>query len=103
MPHIPELWLTIVRYSLIMCGIYYWAWIHAIPKWRGYRIRQEMLILENGARANKLVKVPLSELAQWDREHDATGRKLDARQDDESDGGSDNTQVQEERQHTKNV
>lgn len=50
-------------------------WIWAIPRIGKYRIRQEMLILEDGATSHTLVKVPLDELAEWDRTHDALGRE----------------------------
>lgn len=72
--------------SLIMCALYYYAWIHVIPRWKGYRIRQEVLVLENGARANKLVKVPVEELGVWDRSHDATGHKISGGERSDSDG-----------------
>ncbi|KAH8593187.1 amino acid transporter-like protein [Bisporella sp. PMI_857] len=65
---------------VIVCVIYYAFWIYLIPKWRGYRIRQELVVLEGqSAKVHRLVKVPLAELAQWDAEHDALGSKLPAR------------------------
>ena len=51
-------------------------WIYVIPKFRGYRIRQEALILDNGAVSHKLVKVPVDELQQWDDTHDAVGHDI---------------------------
>jgi hypothetical protein len=62
--------------SLVICGIYYWLWIYVIPQWRGYRIRQEALQLDNGANAHKLVKVPVEKLEQWDNTHDPLGRRI---------------------------
>jgi len=47
-----------------------------IPHWRGYRIRQEALLLDNGANAHRLVKVPVEKLDQWDNSHDPLGRPL---------------------------
>lgn len=47
-----------------------------IPKLRGYRIRQEVLRLEDGAQSHKLVKVPVAKLSEWDATHDAVGRPL---------------------------
>lgn len=45
-----------------------------LPKWRGYRIRPEILdVTDNGANTHRLVQVPLSELALWDAEHDDAG------------------------------
>jgi hypothetical protein len=61
---------------LIGCGVYYYFWISVIPKWRGYRIRQEVLVLEDGATSHRVIKVPVSELEQWDATHDAVGRAL---------------------------
>ncbi|KAK4171545.1 amino acid permease-domain-containing protein [Triangularia setosa] len=61
---------------LIGCGIYYYAWIWLLPKLRGYRIRQEVLALEDGAQSHKVIKVPVAELAEWDASHDAVGRPL---------------------------
>lgn len=62
--------------SLIACAIYYYLWISVIPKLRGYRIRQEILRLEDGAQSHKLVKVPIDKLSEWDATHDAVGRLL---------------------------
>lgn len=61
---------------IVGCGIYYWLWISAIPKFRGYRIRQEVLRLEDGAQSHKLIKVPVTDLVEWDASHDAVGRPL---------------------------
>lgn len=45
-----------------------------MPKWRGYRIRPEILeVDDNGANTHRLVKVPLDEVAKWDEEHDDAG------------------------------
>ncbi|KAF2122403.1 amino acid permease-domain-containing protein [Lophiotrema nucula] len=63
---------------LAICGIYYIAWIYLIPKFRGYRIRQEVINLENGATTHTLIKVPLEQLDGWDATHDALGRRLGA-------------------------
>lgn len=64
------------RDSLVACGIYYYLWIHAIPKWRGYRIRHETVALEGGEVTHRLVKVDLDKLAEWDAKHDAGGDEL---------------------------
>lgn len=61
---------------LLGCGIYYYAWIWLLPKLRGYRIRQEVLTLEDGAQSHKVIKVPVEQLAEWDATHDAVGRPL---------------------------
>lgn len=45
-----------------------------IPNWRGYRIRTEILdVDDNGANTHKLVQVPIEELAEWDATHDEAG------------------------------
>ncbi|KAF6814221.1 high affinity methionine permease [Colletotrichum plurivorum] len=61
---------------LVGCGVYYWLWIFVVPKARGYRIRQQVLELANGAQSHQLVKVPVVELAEWDATHDHVGRSL---------------------------
>ena len=46
-----------------------------LPKWKGYQLRPEILNVDDrGANTHRLVKVPVSELQQWDREHDEAGR-----------------------------
>ncbi|RYP61398.1 hypothetical protein DL769_007721 [Monosporascus sp. CRB-8-3] len=60
---------------ILLCAMYYVFWMHLLPKWRGYRIRTEVLAVDdNGANTHRLVQVPLSELAAWDRDHDDAGR-----------------------------
>ncbi|KAK2732437.1 high affinity methionine permease, partial [Colletotrichum kahawae] len=61
---------------LVGCGVYYWLWIYVVPKARGYRIRQQVLELADGAQSHKLVKVPVDDLAAWDATHDHVGRPL---------------------------
>lgn len=58
---------------LVLCGVYYYVWVNLLPKWKGYELRQTVLKFDNGLVSHKLVKVPNSELAQWDEEHDAVG------------------------------
>lgn len=62
--------------SLLTCAIYYWFWAFLLPKWKGYRLRQELISLDDGAQSNKLRKVPISEVDEWDATHDAAGRLL---------------------------
>ncbi|KIW12680.1 hypothetical protein PV08_09958 [Exophiala spinifera] len=61
---------------IALCGVYYWLWIIAIPKWHGYRIRQQVDTLDSGANAHKLVKVPLDQVKEWDETHDPTGKLI---------------------------
>ena len=75
-------------HSLVGCAVYYYIWIDAIPRIRGYRIRQEVLVLSDGTSANahKLVKVPVADLARWDATHDSSGR-IRGTDEDVSDSG----------------
>lgn len=60
--------------SIALCGLYYYTWMTLIPKWRGYRIRTEILeVDDNGANTHRLVKVPLGDVPTWDSEHDEAG------------------------------
>ena len=54
-----------------------------LPRLRGYRVRQELIDLGNGAQSHRLAKVPVAELAAWDAKHDAVGREA-ARSSDRS-------------------
>lgn len=66
-----------IGYSLAICGIYYAVWIYVLPYYGKYRIRQELLSLDDEtAKVHRLVKVPLAELELWDAEHDVLGQKL---------------------------
>lgn len=40
------------------------------------RVRQEVLVLDDGAQSHQLVKVPVAALPEWDATHDAVGRRL---------------------------
>ncbi|KAJ4299632.1 hypothetical protein N0V90_004878 [Kalmusia sp. IMI 367209] len=75
---------------LIICGIYYVAWIYIIPRLKGYRICQEVIVLDDGAQTHNLIKVPLNELAEWEATHDALGRSLQ-----HGDSGSDSKERDE--------
>ncbi|KAM3498017.1 hypothetical protein MY10362_008650 [Beauveria mimosiformis] len=59
---------------VILCGLYYVAWMYVLPKWLGYRIRAETVTAESETTAtHRLVKVPVAEVAQWDAEHTESG------------------------------
>ncbi|KAL2015467.1 hypothetical protein VTK56DRAFT_5392 [Thermocarpiscus australiensis] len=73
---------------LVGCVAYYYLWIRIVPKLRGYRIRQETLVFEDGAQSHRLVKVPAAEVAQWDATHDAVGRPLNRTSESGSDGSN---------------
>ncbi|RDI80159.1 hypothetical protein Vi05172_g9919 [Venturia inaequalis] len=61
---------------LAVCGIYYYVWIHLLPKFGHYQVRQAVVVLEDGAVMNTLTKVPDAEVEAWDASHDVTGRVL---------------------------
>lgn len=61
-------------HSILLCGVYYFFWVYALPKLGNYTIRQEIIDLDNGASTHRLLKVPNDELARWDETHDAVGR-----------------------------
>ena len=62
--------------SLVACGIYYYAWIHLLPKIGNYQVRQEIMQFEDGSSSHRLVKVPNTQLEKWDSEHDEAGRSV---------------------------
>ncbi|KAF5683843.1 high-affinity methionine permease [Fusarium denticulatum] len=59
---------------LISCGLYYYFWAFLLPKWKGYRLRSEAVILDNGVQSHEIRKVPIGELDEWEATHDVTGR-----------------------------
>ena len=63
---------------LVACAIYYWVWVFLIPRIRGYKLRQELINLDGGAQSNRLKKIPIAELAEWDATHDAAGRLIES-------------------------
>jgi hypothetical protein len=65
-----------VRDSLAVCGICYVLWIQVLPRVRGYTIRQTTEKFDGGAQANKLVRVPNDQLAEWDATYDEHGNPL---------------------------
>ncbi|KAF8150647.1 high affinity methionine permease [Crassisporium funariophilum] len=54
-------------------GLAYVVYILLMPRWGNYAIRQFLEKLPDGAQATRLVKVPNSELAEWDATHDDHG------------------------------
>ncbi|KAI1190677.1 high-affinity methionine permease [Nemania serpens] len=60
---------------ILLCAIYYVIWMYVVPRLGGYQLRPEVLhVDDHGAVTHQLVKVPLNELDEWDREHDEAGR-----------------------------
>lgn len=63
---------------MAICVIYHAFWIHILPYYGGYRIRQELVVLDDEkAKVHRLVKVSLAELQAWDASHDVLGQKID--------------------------
>lgn len=60
---------------ILICGAYYIMWIYLLPRWGGYKMRQRVLQLPDGAITHELVKVPNAEEAIWDEEHDTLGNR----------------------------
>ncbi|PWY89829.1 high affinity methionine permease [Aspergillus heteromorphus CBS 117.55] len=56
------------------CGAYYYLWIKILPRWGHYELRQTLISVGGDATAHKLVRVPKDRIAEWDRDHDASGR-----------------------------
>ncbi|TVY34852.1 Low-affinity methionine permease [Lachnellula occidentalis] len=49
---------AIVGIALILLSVLYWyIWFVALPKWGGYRIEEELAVLEDGTSITKLVRV----------------------------------------------
>jgi hypothetical protein len=61
---------------LIACAAYWGVWVHLLPKWKGYRVRHERLVLDGGEVTHRLVKIPLKDLEKWDEEHDGQGQRI---------------------------
>lgn len=75
--------LIIISDSLALCGLYHVFWVHILPYFGGYRIRQELVVLDDEtAKVHRLVKIPVAELETWDKEHDSLGQKLTSRSSD---------------------
>lgn len=65
---------VLIDHSVALCGAYYYIWIKVLPRLGRYEFRQTQIQVDEDATANKLVKVPVDRLEEWDREHDALGR-----------------------------
>ncbi|OIW32946.1 high-affinity methionine permease [Coniochaeta ligniaria NRRL 30616] len=79
---------------LVACGIYYSVWKYVLPRFGGYRLRQEVLVLDNGAQSHQILKIPIEDVAQWDATHDVVGRQLrdygsDSKESNHGKGGED--------------
>ncbi|PGH00807.1 hypothetical protein GX51_05584 [Blastomyces parvus] len=62
---------------LLGCGVYYALWVWILPRIYDYSIRTETLVLEqDGATTHRLLKIPNSEINEWDRTHDDAGNLI---------------------------
>jgi hypothetical protein len=86
--------VIMLRFRLIACAVYYALWAHFIPNWKGYKLRQELITLEDGAQSNQLRKIPNEEVGEWDAVHDAAGRLIDYERESESHQSVDEIQVE---------
>ncbi|KAG5978555.1 hypothetical protein E4U55_006061 [Claviceps digitariae] len=60
---------------LLVCALYYIAWMHVLPHWLKYRIRAQVIKAEDDSVvSHKLIKVPLVDVDRWDAEHDEAGQ-----------------------------
>ncbi|CCH42586.1 Y+L amino acid transporter [Wickerhamomyces ciferrii] len=60
----------VVSVSLLsLCVLYYIVWQFIIPHFKGYRHRVDRYKLENGELGNRVVKIPVGELEEWDNVH----------------------------------
>ncbi|KAF7543409.1 hypothetical protein G7Z17_g10764 [Cylindrodendrum hubeiense] len=59
---------------ILVCGLYYWVWMYLLPKFGKYAIRTELTdVGDEGAKTHRLVRVPNTNLPQWDEDHDEAG------------------------------
>ena len=50
--------MLILIMSSLICGIIYWyLWTVLVPRLRGYRLEEEVRVLDDGTSITKLVKV----------------------------------------------
>ncbi|KAL1845088.1 hypothetical protein VTK73DRAFT_1155 [Phialemonium thermophilum] len=51
---------AVVGVSIILFGLVYWyVWTVLLPRWKGYRLEEEVGVLDDGVTITRLVKVPL--------------------------------------------
>ncbi|TXT11197.1 hypothetical protein VHUM_01948 [Vanrija humicola] len=61
-----------------LCGVYYLLWTKILPRLGGYKIRQTVIQLSDGAISSYIIKVPNADVEEWDRKHDPSGRSIDS-------------------------
>ncbi|KAF2227757.1 high affinity methionine permease [Elsinoe ampelina] len=61
---------------MVSMGIYYYVWVHLLPRIRKYTIRTLTVVNKDGSVVHQLKRVPNAEVAEWDRTHDEAGNVL---------------------------
>lgn len=46
-----------VFYRIVFGLVYWYIWTVAIPRWRGYRLEEEYVVLKDGTSVTRLIKV----------------------------------------------
>lgn len=44
-------------FRIVFAIVYWYLWTVAVPRWRGYRLEEEVDVLEDGTSITKLIKV----------------------------------------------
>jgi hypothetical protein len=77
-----------LKFSLILCVVYYVVWMYVLPYLGKYTVRQETTVLDDeGTNTHRLVKVPNDKVAGWDAAHDPTGKPIEENVDYVVNGG----------------
>lgn len=59
---------------IVGCAVYYAFWCHILPRLGGYAIRTETIVLKaDGSVTHRLLRIPNTEVAEYDRTHDGAG------------------------------
>jgi hypothetical protein len=61
---------------LVGMGLYYYVWVHLLPRIRHYSIRTLTVVNDDGSVVHLLKRVPNVEVEQWDQSHDDAGNLL---------------------------
>lgn len=62
---------------IAVCGAYYYFWMTLLPRWGNYTIVSQVLnVDDNGANTHRLLRIPNTELAEWNATHDELGREI---------------------------
>lgn len=61
---------------LVGMGIYFYVWVHLLPRLGNYSMRTLTAVNEDGSVVHLLKRVPNDQIEQWDRTHDDAGNLL---------------------------